>query len=147
MTLFLILGTRGPVLEVKCIGRSGVENFVTCMRKTLADAFPSESIGLGGIFCVREGRVKIHVMPEYSATPLKSDADVENWLKFYEMDAPYTCMSFLVSKDPVNSNRASNTDFGSLIGNTQCGNLRIFLPLIFYVKSILVILMLQKLHF
>ena len=32
------------------------------------------------------------------------------------------------------------TDLGSLIGNTQCGNICIFLPLRFYVKSILVIL-------
>lgn len=71
------------------------------MRKILAEAFPTESIGLGGTFCVKKGKLKIHVMPEYSNTPLKSDGDVENWLKFYEMDAPYTCMSFLVSKDPV----------------------------------------------
>ena len=35
------------------------------------------------------------------------------------------------------------TELGSLIGNTQCGNFRIFLPLRFYVKSILVILKLQ----
>ena len=33
-----------------------------------------------------------------------------------------------------------NTDLGSLYGKTQCGNFRIFLPLRFYVKSILVIL-------
>ena len=33
----------------------------------------------------------------------------------------------------------------SLIGNTQCENFRIFLPLRFYVKSILAILKLQKL--
>ena len=31
------------------------------------------------------------------------------------------------------------TDLGSLIGNTQCGNLRIFLTLTFYMKLILVI--------
>ena len=72
------------------------------MRKTLADAFPSKSVGLGGIFCVQKGQVKIHVMPEFSEKPLKSDTDVENWLKFYKMDAPYTCLSFLVSRDPVN---------------------------------------------
>ena len=36
------------------------------------------------------------------------------------------------------------TDLGSLIGNTQCGNFRIFLPLRFYVKLILVILKPQK---
>ena len=39
----------------------------------------------------------------------------------------------------------STTDLASLIGNTQCENFRIFLPLIFYVKSILVILKLHKL--
>ena len=32
------------------------------------------------------------------------------------------------------------TDLGSLIGNTQCRNFRNFLPLGFYVKSMLVIL-------
>ena len=39
----------------------------------------------------------------------------------------------------------NNTDLGSLIGNIQCGNFRIFLPLRFYVNSILVILKPQKL--
>ena len=39
------------------------------------------------------------------------------------------------------------TNLGSLIGNTQCGKITIFQPLRFYVKSILVILKLQKLPF
>ena len=39
------------------------------------------------------------------------------------------------------------TDLGSLIGNLQLVNFRIFLPLRFYVKSILVILKPQKLPF
>ena len=38
-----------------------------------------------------------------------------------------------------------HTDLGRLIGNKQCGNLRIFLPHIFYMKSILVILKPKKL--
>ena len=33
-----------------------------------------------------------------------------------------------------------STDLGKQIGTTQCGNFRMFLPLKFYVKSILVIL-------
>ena len=41
----------------------------------------------------------------------------------------------------------SDTDLGSLIRNTQCGNFRIFLLLRFYVKSILIILKSQKLPF
>ena len=36
------------------------------------------------------------------------------------------------------------TDMGSLIGNTQCENFRIILPLRFYVKSTLVIQRYQK---
>ena len=39
------------------------------------------------------------------------------------------------------------TDLDSLIGSTQCGSIRNFLPLRFYVKSILVILKPQKLPF
>ena len=39
------------------------------------------------------------------------------------------------------------TDLGSLIENIQCGNFMIFLPLRFYVKSILDILKPQKLPF
>ena len=39
------------------------------------------------------------------------------------------------------------TDQGSLIGNTQHGNFRIFLPVIFYMRSILVIQKPQKLPF
>ena len=39
------------------------------------------------------------------------------------------------------------TDLASLIGNAKCGTIRIFLPLRFYVKSILVLLKSQKLSF
>ena len=41
---------------------------------------------------------------------------------------------------PVKASLVSRTDLGSLIGNTQCGNFRIFLTLRFTVKSIVVIL-------
>ena len=40
-----------------------------------------------------------------------------------------------------------STDLGSLIVNTQSVNFRVFLPIIFYVKSILVMLEPQKLPF
>ena len=39
----------------------------------------------------------------------------------------------------VSTAYTTSTDLGSLIGNTQCENIRIFLPLRFYMKSILVI--------
>ena len=48
---------------------------------------------------------------------------------------------WLLSKLPI------CTDLGSLIGKTQCGNFRNFLPLRFYVKSNLVMLKPKKLPF
>ena len=41
-------------------------------------------VGLGGVFLVQEGRIKIHVMPDFSCTPLQTEEDVSNWLNFYE---------------------------------------------------------------
>ena len=88
-------------MKVSCKKRKGGDNFVSCMRKCLENEFADESVGLGGVFCAQKGQVKIHVMPEFSSQPLKSDADVENWLNFYPMDGPFTCFSVFVSKDPV----------------------------------------------
>ena len=52
-----------------------------------------------------------------------------------------------VSAVLANDEVFNHTDLGSLIGNIHCGNFSIFLPLRFYVKSILVILKPQKLPF
>ena len=41
-----------------------------------------------------------HILPKFKV-PLQTDKDVENWLNFYEMDGPFTCLSVLVSNDPV----------------------------------------------
>ena len=89
------------MIKVSCKKRTGGDNFVSCMRKCLEKEFPTESVGLGGVFCAQKGRLKIHVMPEFSSTPLKSDSDVENWLNFYTMDSKFTCLSVFVSRDPV----------------------------------------------
>ena len=119
------------MLEIKCKTRSTKQNFVRCISNILRKEYPNECIGLGGVFCAAKGKLKIHVMPKFSEvnlaeafvyyllsfyvilsltgfylylyfqTPLKSDKDVEGWLNFYEMDAPFTCLSVLVSKDPV----------------------------------------------
>ena len=96
-------------MEIKAKKRSDKDNFVSCMRKCLASEFSTESIGLGGVFCIKKGQAKIHVMPEFSSKPLESDADVENWLRFYKMDAPFTCFSVFVSKDPGLDLRVEHT--------------------------------------
>lgn len=107
--LFLCQGEPGHVLEIKCSKRTGAENFVTCMRKILAEAFPTETVGMGGVFCARKGNLKIHVMPDFSQTPIKTDKDVEDWLNFYEMQAPFTCFSVFLSRDPGLDLRVEHT--------------------------------------
>lgn len=43
-------GLPGKVLEVRAVRRTGDDNLVSCMRKTLEDGHPGH-IGLGGVFC------------------------------------------------------------------------------------------------
>jgi len=107
--LFLSNGEGGQVIKVSCKKRTGGDNFVSCMRKCLEKEFPTESVGLGGVFCAQKGQLKIHVMPEFSSTPLKSDSDVENWLNFYTMDSKFTCLSVFVSRDPGLDLRVEHT--------------------------------------
>ena len=39
-------------------------------------------------------------MPDFSACPINNNDEVNNWLQFYEMTAPLTVLSVLVSRDP-----------------------------------------------
>lgn len=43
----------------------------------------------------------LYQQPRFSETPLKTDEDVNNWLRFYEMSAPLVCVGVLESHDPV----------------------------------------------
>lgn len=98
--LFISSGTPGPVLKIHCKKRTGEKNLVTCMREVLAEAWPGLSLGLGGVFKILEGKAKFHIMPDFSPCPITSDEEVNKWLKFYEMKAPLTVLSVLVSRDP-----------------------------------------------
>ena len=107
--LDFVAGKPGKVLRITAKKRTDSDNFVSCIRKTLVKGYPGQPVGLGGVFTVAKGEVKTHVMPDFSKVPLKTDEDVANWLKFYNMKAPFTALSFLLSEDPV------KTDFFLLI--------------------------------
>jgi len=55
---------------------------------------------MGGVFVIEKGKAKIHVMPKFSETPLKTDSDVNSWLKFYNISAPLVCVGVFESHDP-----------------------------------------------
>ncbi|XP_041977293.1 ester hydrolase C11orf54 homolog isoform X2 [Aricia agestis] len=92
-------GAPGKVIKVVAKKRIGPANFITAIRETLKQHYGDKVVGLGGTFLLREGSVKHHVMPDFSGTPLCSDADVDNWLHFFEMRAPIVHVGTLVTGD------------------------------------------------
>jgi hypothetical protein len=59
------------------------------------------NVGLGGVFVMKAGKAKQHVMRDFSTTPINTDDEVNEWLKFYDMSAPLIAVGTLVSSDPV----------------------------------------------
>lgn len=59
------------------------------------------SSGVGGTFLLRAGKVKFHVMPDFSSAALCSDSDVDAWLHYFEMSAPIVNVGTLVTGDLV----------------------------------------------
>jgi hypothetical protein len=58
-------------------------------------------IGLGGSFVIKEGKVKQHVMPDFSNKPLNNLKELDNWLHFYDMSAPLIAVGTFVSAETV----------------------------------------------
>lgn len=56
---------------------------------------------LGGAILIENGKVKVHVMPEFSKTPLNTETELNNWLRFFEVPTPLVGLGYLVSNDPV----------------------------------------------
>ncbi|KAL0841667.1 hypothetical protein ABMA28_013945 [Loxostege sticticalis] len=92
-------GLPGQVIKVVAKNRTGEANFITSIRETLKKHYGDKVVGLGGTFVLLEGKVKHHVMPDFSARALCSDDDVDAWLHYFEMRAPITHVGTLVTGD------------------------------------------------
>lgn len=94
-------GKPGKVIEVDAQNRIGQESsFVDAMRYVLKDHYGDSVVGIGGTFAILQGKAHMHVMPDFSQTPLETQEAVDNWLKFYEMSAPLVCFGVFYSNDP-----------------------------------------------
>jgi len=108
--LFLSEGRQdGPVIRVSVKGRITSDNFVTSMRKGLQAKFGDQQVSLGGVFLIKKGKAKLHVMPPFSQTPLCSDDEVNQWLKYFEASAPLICLTAFHSVDPGQDLRVEHT--------------------------------------
>lgn len=98
--LLVSSGLPGPVLKVTASSRTAGVSFTEAIRRALRDAYgSSRPISLGGVFVMKRGRARIHVMPDFSATPLETEEQKQAWLRFYEIDAPVVGLSVLHSED------------------------------------------------
>lgn len=100
LNMFASEGKGGKVLKIQAKRRTGETNLVSCLRQALENHYGDKPVGLGGTFRLVQGKAKIHVMPDFSPVPLTCDADVNKWLRFFDMEAPMVFLSTLISKDP-----------------------------------------------
>ena len=50
------------VIEVKASVRTGKDDFVLSLRKSLKDFYGDKVVGLGGVFLIEKGSAHIHIM-------------------------------------------------------------------------------------
>ncbi|CAD5111004.1 unnamed protein product [Dimorphilus gyrociliatus] len=93
-------GKPGKVIELVVSKRISEENIMSSVRKTLKEEYKDKIVGMCGTFNVEKGKVKIHCMPDFCKEPIESNEDVNNWLDFYEIPAPFTAVGWLISDDP-----------------------------------------------
>lgn len=55
--------------------------------------------GLGGVFLLKNGKAHQHVMRDFSKTPIHTDEEVNQWLKFYEMPGTLIALGTLVTAE------------------------------------------------
>ncbi|XP_076165041.1 ester hydrolase C11orf54 homolog [Ptiloglossa arizonensis] len=97
--LFVSKGKPGRVLKVYAKKRTGNDDFISCMQKTIAQHYKNNLIGLGGTFLMREGKIKQHVMQDFSTTLLDTEEQLNNWLRFYNMSTPLVAVGTFVSSE------------------------------------------------
>lgn len=53
------------------------------------------------MFVMKNGKIKQHVMPNFSDTPLNTETQLNNWLRFYDMETPLVAVGTFVSSETV----------------------------------------------
>ncbi|XP_011268697.2 ester hydrolase C11orf54 homolog [Camponotus floridanus] len=97
--LYVSEGNPGKVIRVRAKKRIGKLDFISCMQKVLENHYKDNLVGLGGMFVMKNGKIKQHVMPNFFDTPLNTETQVINWLHFYDMETPLVAVGTFVSAE------------------------------------------------
>ena len=105
VNLFGSSGNPGHVIKITARSRTGDEkSFPACIQKALHSAYgDSRIVSLGGVFVVKSGRARYHIMPDFPSEqelPFRKREDLEKWLTYHEFYGPIVCLSVLHSADP-----------------------------------------------
>jgi hypothetical protein len=100
VNLFGSSGHQGPVIRIHATNRIGELNFTNAITEALKTKYEARIISMGGVFVIKRGKAKIHVMPDFSPEPLSKREEVDKWLKYYDMDPPLVCLTVFHSHDP-----------------------------------------------
>ncbi|KAL5337401.1 hypothetical protein BJX70DRAFT_245647 [Aspergillus crustosus] len=128
VNLFGSRGETGPVLKVTARTRTGVENLTNSIRHGLRDEYgDSQPISLGGVFVLKAGKARFHVMPDFPPPedlPFRDREYLEKeWLKYHACEAPVVCLTVFHSADPEGLGlRMEHTHCFDLEGNTKGGH-------------------------
>ncbi|CEN60925.1 hypothetical protein ASPCAL07596 [Aspergillus calidoustus] len=103
--LFGSSGLPGPVLRITARSRTGAHNFTNAIRHGIHAAYgDSHPVSLGGVFLLKSGSAKFHVMPDFPSRedlPFRDRKQLEeDWLKYQTCAAPVVCLSVFHSADP-----------------------------------------------
>ena len=92
-------GEPGRSLHIKASSRMGKLNFTDTMQKAIKDTYGDRLISLGGVFLIKRGRSKLHVMPGFPDEPFRDRKHVGEWLRYFDTEAPIICLSVLHTGD------------------------------------------------
>lgn len=97
--VFVSEGRTDRVLRVVARNRTGTANFINTMRVGLTQAYAQTAVvALGGVFVVNRGTTRVHVVDDFSPTPINPGPDFTNWLTFHDLPAPLVNVGNLVSR-------------------------------------------------
>ncbi|GAB5368066.1 hypothetical protein AAMO2058_001285900 [Amorphochlora amoebiformis] len=103
--LLMSRGEPGDVLQLEVSKRTSknCSSLTECLRRGIAEAYKGVDlppIGLGGVFRVNSGKVKTHVMADTGGKTLKTSAEVQDYLKIFNIGPGLTAATVFVSKSP-----------------------------------------------
>lgn len=122
---YLSQNKQGKVLKIHAKERTSKENYTEAIRAVLLSKYGQDKpVSMGGVFLIKSGVAKLHIMPKYWPKEPSTDESVnKEWLKYYHITKnPLVCLSVLHSHDPGYDLRMEHTHCFNLDTRDEAGH-------------------------